>query len=84
MTISEKYLSGPNSSPSRVIGTPSAAITMVATVPAMNDPTAARPKARPAWPRLAISCPSMAVTTAVASSGMLTRMAVVDPPYWAP
>ena len=84
MIISEKYSAGPNSSPSLVMGVASAAMTNVATVPAMNDPMAARPRARPAWPFLAISCPSMAVTTAVASPGMLTRIAVVEPPYCAP
>jgi len=38
----------------------------------------------PARPLRAIMWPSMAVTTEVASPGMLTRMAVVEPPYWAP
>ncbi len=56
----------------------------VATVPAMNEPMAAMPSATPARPCLAIWWPSSTVTTDVASPGMLTRMAVVEPPYWAP
>ena len=40
--------------------------------------------AGPARPRLAISCPSMQVTTDAASPGMFTRMAVVEPPYMEP
>lgn len=84
MTMSEKYSAGPNSRPSRVIGWARAAIITVATVPAKKDPMAARPSASPACPFRAIWWPSRAVTTAVASPGMLTRIAVVDPPYWAP
>ena len=57
---------------------------MVATQPAMKEPMAAMPSATPARPCLAIWWPSSVVTTEVASPGMLTRMAVVEPPYWAP
>ena len=84
MIISEKYSAGPNRSPRLVIGPATAAIMMVATVPAKKEPIAARPSASPAWPLRAIWWPSSAVTTAVASPGMLTRMAVVEPPYCAP
>ena len=56
----------------------------VETQPAMNEPMAAMPSATPARPCLAIWWPSSVVTTAVASPGMLTRMAVVEPPYCAP
>ncbi len=59
-------------------------MTSVATVPAKNEAIAAMPSAMPAWPLLAIAWPSSVVTTAVASPGMLTRIAVVEPPYWAP
>ncbi len=83
-TIRPKYSAGPNSSASRVSGAPIAAMTSVATVPAKNEPSAAMPSALPALPCFAISCPSIAVTTAVTSPGMLTRMAVVEPPYCAP
>ena len=48
MIIRLKYSAGPNSRPIRVIGTPSAAMTTVAMVPATNEPMAARPRARPA------------------------------------
>ncbi len=44
ITISEKYSAGPKMSASFVSGAPSAAITMVATVPAKNDPMAAMPE----------------------------------------
>ena len=84
ITISEKYSAGPNSSASLVSGAPSAAMTSVATVPAKNEPIAAMPSAMPARPFLAIWWPSSVVTTAVASPGMLTRIAVVEPPYCAP
>ena len=56
----------------------------VATVPAKNEPIAAMPSAMPARPCFAIWWPSSVVTTALASPGMLTRMAVVEPPYCAP
>ena len=59
-------------------------MTSVATVPAKNEPMAAIPSATPALPCRAIWWPSRVVTTEVASPGMLTRIAVVDPPYWAP
>ena len=68
----------------RVSGAASAAMTSVATQPAMKEPMAAMPSATPARPCLAIWWPSSVVTTDVASPGMLTRMAVVEPPYWAP
>src|SRR6266540_3487665 len=83
-TIRPKYSAGPKRSASLVSGAPMAAMTRVATVPAQNDAMAAMPSAMPAWPFFAIACPSSVVTTDVASPGMLTRIAVVEPPYWAP
>ncbi|MHC2890938.1 hypothetical protein ACVIU4_002092 [Bradyrhizobium barranii subsp. barranii] len=83
-TISEKYSAGPNASASFVSGAPRTAIKTVATQPAKNEPIAAIASAGPARPCLAIWWPSMAVTTDVASPGMLTRIDVVEPPYWAP
>ena len=83
-TISPKYSAGPKRSASRVSGAPSAAMTSVATVPAKNDAIAAVPSAMPACPRRAIWWPSSAVTTLVASPGILMRIAVVEPPYCAP
>ena len=82
--ISAAYSEGPNSSATRVSGTARAAMITVATQPAKNEPSAAMPSAAPARPCFAIWCPSMVVTTDVTSPGMLTRMAVVEPPYCAP
>ena len=56
----------------------------VETQPAKNEPIAAMPSAGPARPCNAIWWPSMIVTTDDASPGMLTRIAVVEPPYCAP
>ena len=84
ISMSEKYSAGPKTRASRVSGTARAAMRRVATVPAKNEPRAAMPRATPARPWRAISCPSRAVTTDDASPGMLTRIAVVEPPYWAP
>ena len=83
-TISEKYSAGPNSSATATSGGPSAAISTVVTQPAKNEPIAAIESAAPARPFLAIWWPSIAVTTEVASPGILTRIEVVEPPYWAP
>ena len=52
--------------------------------PAMNEPIAAMPSAGPARPFRAIWWPSSVVTTEDDSPGMLTRIAVVEPPYCAP
>jgi len=73
-----------HSSARRAIGTASSAIRNVAKVPAMKLPIAAIPSAAPARPCRAIWNPSSAVTTDVASPGMFTRIAVVEPPYCAP
>jgi hypothetical protein len=83
-TTSEKYSAGPNSSARRASGMANRARTIVPTVPAKNEPMAAVASAGPARPRLAISCPSIAVTAADDSPGRLIRIAVVDPPYCAP
>ena len=83
-TISEKYSAGPNASASLVRGAPRTAIRTVATQPAKNEPIAAIASAGPARPCLAIWNPSSVVTTDVASPGILTRIEVVEPPYWAP
>ena len=84
ISIREKYSAGPKISASLVRGTPSAAISTVATQPAKKEPIAAMPSAVPARPWRAIWWPSSTVTTEVASPVMLTRMAVVEPPYCAP
>ena len=82
--ISEKYSAGPNSSAMPVNGAPSAATSTVATQPAKKEPMAAIDSAGPARPWRAIWWPSRAVTTEVASPGILTRIEVVEPPYCAP
>ena len=82
--MSEKYSAGPNSSAMAASGGAAITISSVATQPAKNDPRAAMPSAGPARPRRAIWWPSIVVTTDDASPGMLTRIAVVEPPYWAP
>ena len=84
MTISAKYSAGPNSRARRVSGRPRPAMTKVATVPAMKEAMADMPSATPARPWRAIWWPSSVVTTELTSPGMLTRIAVVEPPYWAP
>ena len=83
-TMRLKYSAGPNSKAMAVKGGAKAAISSVATHPAKKDPSAAIPKAAPARPFLAILWPSIQVTTAAASPGIFTRMAVVEPPYCAP
>ena len=83
-TISEKYSSDPNIRATEVSGVPSAATSTVATQPAANEPIAAIESAAPARPWRAIWWPSRQVTTEVASPGILTRIEVVEPPYWAP
>ena len=84
MSISEKYSGEPNLSAISASGGPNSAINRVPTVPAKKEPTAAMARAGPARPCRAIWYPSMHVTTAEVSPGKFTRMAVVEPPYWAP
>ena len=83
-TISEKYSAGPNFSARPVSGTPSAATSTVATLPAKNEPIAAIASAGPARPCFAMAWPSRVVTTDDASPGIFTRIEVVEPPYCAP
>ena len=83
-TISEKYSAGPNLSAMAASGGAAIQIAKVAAEPAKNEPIAAMPSAGPARPCRAIWWPSMVVTTDDASPGMLTRIAVVEPPYCAP
>lgn len=83
-TTSEKYSAAPNDRAARASGGAATASTTVATVPAANEPSAATASATPARPARAIWCPSIAVTAADDSPGRLSRIAVVEPPYWAP
>ena len=83
-TIRLKYSAGPNFTANRAsVGATSIRPT-IASVPAMNEPMAAMPSAGPARPWRAIWWPSRQVTTEAASPGMLTRIAVVEPPYMEP
>ena len=83
-TIRLKYSAGPNFTAKRAsVGATSIRPT-IASVPAMNEPMAAMPSAGPARPWRAIWWPSREVTTEAASPGMLTRIAVVEPPYMEP
>src|SRR3954467_533545 len=83
-TISEKYSAGPNLKASSVSGGANAAMMTVPTQPAKNEPSAATESEAPARARRAIWWPSIAVTTDDDSPGTLIRIAVVEPPYWAP
>src|SRR5690606_10717082 len=83
-TINEKYSAGPNLKATSAKGGAKAASSTVATQPAKKEPRAAIARAAPARPLRASWCPSSTVTTAEVSHGRATRMAVVDPPYWAP
>ena len=83
-TISEKYSAGPNFCAMPASGGPAAAISSVPTHPARKEPSAAMASASPALPCRAIWWPSSVVTMDEASPGRLTRMAVVEPPYWLP
>ena len=56
----------------------------VATSAATKDPMAAVASAGPPRPCLAIRLPSTAVMTEAASPGVLSRIAVVEPPYIPP
>ena len=83
-TVSATYSAGPKDRAKRDSTGPATARATVATVPAKKDARAAVASAAPARPRLAMAWPSSAVTTAEASPGRLTRIAVVEPPYCAP
>ena len=83
-TTSEKNSGEPNVSATAASGGANRTMTIVPTVPAKNEPMAAVASAGPARPFFAISWPSIAVTAADDSPGRLMRIAVVDPPYWAP
>ena len=83
-SISMKYSGGPSlTANSATIGANSVT-SMVAIVPATNEPMAEVASAAPALPLLAILKPSSAVTMVPVSPGVLSRIDVVDPPYMAP
>jgi hypothetical protein len=79
-----KFSRGPKVSATADKGAASKATTAVPTVPATKEPSAATASATPARPWRAMAWPSTAVITDEASPGTLSRMDVVEPPYWAP
>jgi hypothetical protein len=83
-TISEIYSGAPKDRPTCASGGANRAMMAVAIVPANKEARAAVARAGPARPWRAIWWPSMQVTTDEVSPGMLTRIAVVEPPYCAP
>lgn len=83
-TMSAQYSAGWKLSATAVSGGENRTISNVATEPAAKEDSAATASAAPALPCRAIWCPSRHVTTAEDSPGRLTRMEVVEPPYWAP
>ena len=84
IAISAKYSGGPKASATPARSGAQTVRPMRLSVPATNEEIAAIPSAAPALPCFASSYPSIAVGTDEASPGMLTTIAVVDPPYMAP
>jgi hypothetical protein len=82
--ITAKNSGAPNLNPKSAMGPAKTISPMIPSVPAINDPKAAIPKAAPALPSLAIWYPSRQVTTVAASPGMFTKIDVIDPPYMEP
>ena len=82
--MSAKYSAGPNRRASLTSIGATKVSARVAMVPAMKEPMAAVAKAWAPRPCRAISWPSIAVTIEPDSPGVLSRMAVVEPPYMAP
>ena len=83
-TISRKYSGGPRRTACSATTGAKKVTTTVAMEPATKEPMAAVASAAPARPCLAILLPSIAVTIEPASPGVLSRIAVVEPPYIAP
>ena len=81
---SAKYSGGPNAKAKPARAGASKTRPTRPTVPAMNEPIAAMPRATPARPWRAIWCPSTAVMTPLASPGTLTSTEVSVPPYCEP
>ncbi len=79
MTAKAKYSASPNSRAMVERGRETAARQIVLKIPPSVEAKMAIPRAFPAWPLLAISCPSRMVIIAGASPGILKRMAVMEP-----
>ena len=83
-SISAKYSGGPNRRASSTsVGANSISMS-VANVPPRKEPTMAAIRAVPARPLFARGLPSKVETAEDEQPGVLTRMAVVAPPYMAP
>ena len=79
-----KISGGPNFRANSASGGDKTIRPMTPMVPAMNEAKAEIPSAAPARPWRVIWYPSRQVMTEAASPGILTRMDVVEPPYWVP
>ena len=79
-----KYSGAPNAVASCSTAGDRVASASVAMQPAVNEPIAEMASAAPARPCFAIWWPSIAVTAEDGSPGRFTRIAVIEPPYWAP
>ena len=83
-SIKQKYSGGPSLIAYSATNGANNVTSIVAMVPATNDPIAEVAKAAPARPFLAILKPSSAVTMVPVSPGVFSKIDVVDPPYIAP
>ncbi|OPY92244.1 MAG: hypothetical protein A4E73_01331 [Syntrophaceae bacterium PtaU1.Bin231] len=83
-TMSVKYSAGPNIRARLASLGPTSINPMTLRVPPTNEPTAAMPRALPAFPCLASWYPSKTVTTEAASPGSPIRTDVMVPPYCVP
>ena len=83
-TMSAKYDGAPISLATDASAGAKKTTSIVPMVPAMKDPMAAVARACEALPALAIRLPSSAVITDADSPGVLSRIAVVEPPYMPP
>src|SRR5688572_17500368 len=83
-SINANFSAGPNCNPHSATTGANSVTTIVAIVPATNEPSAAVASAAPARPRFAIMLPSSVVAIDADSPGELSRIDVVEPPYIAP
>ena len=82
--IKQKYSGGPSLIAYSATNGANNVTSIVAIVPATNDPIADVASAAPARPFLAILKPSSAVTMVPVSPGVFNKIEVVEPPYMAP
>jgi hypothetical protein len=82
--MSAKYSAGPNRMAHLARAGARNTSPRIDSVPPTNDETAASASASPPRPCLVIACPSIAVTTAEAVPGTLSRIVLIELPYWDP